>query len=115
MVRPRTIGGVCHDPLLSQFDIPCSATAFIEQKLIPPLIARIDNILQNQNRTPMITIERAEFTASLNGLTANPVVTMATRVRFMQAATRLNLSATWNFDNRDASLNVLRDALINAL
>jgi hypothetical protein len=43
------------------------------------------------------------------------VVTLAARIRFMQAATRLNLSSTWNFNNRDASLNTLRDALINAL
>jgi len=114
-VPPITIGGVCHDPILSHFNIPCSSTAFIEQNLIPPLIARIDNILRNQNRTPMITIERAEFTSSLNGLATTPVVTLATRVRFMQAATRLNLSTTWNFDNQDASLNSLRDALINAL
>ena len=29
--------------------------------------------------------------------------------------TRLNLSTTWNFNNQDASLNTLRDELINAL
>jgi hypothetical protein len=115
VVRPRTIGGVCHDPLLSQFDIPCSATAFIEQKLIPPLIARIDNILQNQDRAPMIVIESAKFTSSLNGLASNPSVTLTTTNRFMQASTRLILNTTWNFNNQDASLNTLRDALINAL
>jgi hypothetical protein len=114
-VPPLTIGGVCHDPLLSQFNIPCSTTPFIEQKLIPPLIARIDNILQNQDRWPMIVLERAEFTSSLSGLASTPTVTLATRIRLMQAATRLNLTSTWNFDNRDASLNTLRDALINSL
>jgi hypothetical protein len=114
-VQPRTIGGACHDPLLSRFDIPCSATAFIQQTLIPPLVSRIDNILRNFDRSPMITIERAEFTSSLNGLTSSPVVTLATRVRFMQAATRLNLSTTWDFNDQDASLNTMRDALIGAL
>jgi hypothetical protein len=114
-VPPITIGGVCHDPVLSFFDIPCTTTPFIEQKLIPPLIARIDNILQNQNRSPMIIIERAEFTSSLDGLASIPSVTLASRIRFMQAATRLNLSTVWNFGNQDGSLNTLRDALVNAL
>jgi hypothetical protein len=110
----RTVGGVCHNLLLASYNIPCTSGEFIEEKLIPPLISRIDNILQNQNRSPMIVVERAEFTAGLNGLAANPSVTLATRIRFMQAATRLNLSSTWNFTNRDASLNALRDALIAA-
>jgi hypothetical protein len=114
-VPPATIGGVCHDPVLSQFDIPCSATAFIEEKLIPPLASRIDNILDNQNRDPMIVIERAEFTSSLDILLAAPQVTLATRIRFMQAATRLNLTSTWNFANEDGSLNAMRDALVNVL
>jgi hypothetical protein len=114
-VPPLTIGGVCHDPVLSAFDIPCSSTAFIEEKLIPPLAARIDNILENGNRDPMIVIEQAEFTADLAGLLAQPVVTLATRVRFMQAATRLNLTSTWDFNNQDGSLNALRDSLVNVL
>jgi len=33
----------------------------------------------------------------------------------MQATTLLNLNTKWKFNNRDASLNTLRDALINAL
>ena len=40
---------------------------------------------------------------------------MNSRMRFMQANTRLNLSTAWNFDNREASLNTLRDALISPL
>jgi len=114
-VPPRTVGGVCHNLLLTSYNIPCTSGEFINEKLIPPLISRIDNILQNQNRNPMIIVERAEFTAGLNGLAANPSVTLATRIQFMKATTRLNLSSTWNFSNRDASLNALRDALIGAL
>ena len=112
-VAPRTIGGACHDARFSQYDIPCSSKPFIEDILIPPLISRIDAILQNQNRAPMIVVESAEFTSSLSGLAANPTVALSTSIEFMRAATYLTTS--WNFTNQDASLNTLRDALINTL
>jgi hypothetical protein len=114
-VPPATIGGVCHRPDLAVHNIPCSSTPFIEQKLIPPLVSRMDAILQNGNRSPMIVIEQAEFASALNGLASSPVVNLAMRVRFMQAATRLNLSSTWDFDDQGGSLSALRDALVNAL
>jgi len=114
-VQPKTIGGACHDPALFLFNIPCSANSFIEQKLIPPLISRIDTILQNQNRSPMIAFQQAGFNASLASLVASPSVAMATSVKFMKAATPLNLNSPWNFGNQTASLNSLRDALASAL
>jgi hypothetical protein len=114
-VPPLTIGGACHDPALAAYNLPCSSTPFINQMLIPPLISRIDTILLNGNRSPMIVIEQAQFTSTLNGILSSPVVNLSTRVRFMQAATRLNLSSTWNFNNQDASLDAMRDALVNAL
>ncbi|MCC5806445.1 MAG: hypothetical protein JJU00_08980 [Opitutales bacterium] len=107
---PTTIGGVCHS-----YDIPCNSTAFIHQTLIPPLISRIDTILENLDRLPMIVIERAEFNASLEGLLSSPQVDLSVRTQFMQSSTRINVNAEWNFENRDTSLNALRDALANAL
>jgi hypothetical protein len=44
-----------------------------------------------------------------------PQVALATQIQFMNASTRLNLNASWDFNDREASLNALRDALVNAL
>lgn len=71
--------------------------------------------MQNQNWRPMIVIEQAHFTGSLAGLKNDPVVTLTARVQFMQAASRLNLSTTWDFNDRDTGIDALREALVNAL
>lgn len=114
-VPPVTIGGVCHDASLVGYNIPCSTTPFIEQILIPPLISRIDTILQNKNKSPMIVLQQAGFTSSLDNLVSTPSVNLATSVEFMQSATPLNLQSAWNFSNQSTSLNAMRDALVSLL
>ncbi len=114
-VAPRNIGGACHDPSLSQYNLPCSATPFVNQMLVPPLISRIETILVHENRSPMTAIEHAEFTGDLAVLKNAPAVTLATRLQFMREAAPMNLSTHWDFRDRAASLDTLRDAVLEAL